>query len=149
MLADFRYALRGLYRSPSFTLVAVLSLSLGIGANTAIFSLVNTILLRTLPVREPNGLVIFTVSRPDRFGGSRITRTVYQNIRDNNAVLDGFAALTGTQMTVSSDESAESVEGQSVSGNFFTTLGVNAMIGRVLTPEDDRGPGSPGGAYLT
>ena len=143
MLADIRYALRGFHRSPAFTLVAILSLALGIGANTAIFSLVNAVLLRTLPVREPSRLVIFTLSTPDRFTGSEISPTLYQQIRDKNTVLEGFAAMANRSMTLSGDGIAERVEGQAVSGNFFKTLGVSAVIGRVLTPEDDRIPGAP------
>jgi len=137
MLADIRYALRGFRRSPAFTVVAVLSLALGIGANTAIFSLVNAVLLRTLPVREPNRLVVFTLSTPDRFTGSEISPTLYQQIRDKNTVLEGFAAMSNRSMTLSGDGTAERVEGQAVSGNFFETLGMSAVIGRVLTPEDD------------
>src|SRR5438034_7374577 len=72
MLADVRYALRGFHRSPGFALAAIVSLALGIGANTAIFSLVNAILLRTLPVREPNRLVIFALSPPERRTGNAI-----------------------------------------------------------------------------
>jgi predicted permease len=140
MLADIRYALRGFRRSPGFALVAVLSLALGIGANTAIFSLVNAILLRTLPVRDPNRLVIFALSKPDRFGGSDISATLYQQLRDKNTVLEGFAAMMGPQMTLSGGGTAELVHGKLVSGNFFETLGVNAVIGRVLTPDDDRIP---------
>src|SRR2546426_12660413 len=143
MLADIRYALRGFHRSPGFALVAVLSLVLGIGANTAIFSLVNAILLRTLPVREPNRLVIFTLSPPERRTGSAISPTLYQQIRDKNTVLEGFAQVRGLPATLSGGGIAERVNGQLVSGNFFETLGVNALIGRVLTPEDDRIPGAP------
>ncbi len=142
MLADIRYALRGFRRSPGFAVVAVLSLALGIGANTAIFSLVNTILLRTLPVRDPGGLVIFALSTPDRFLGSLIPVDLYKQIRDNDTLLDGFAAKGNPPMTLSGGGIAERVDGQLVSGNFFQTLGVNAALGRVLTPEDDRIPGA-------
>src|SRR5260370_22705137 len=141
MLAEIRYALRGFRRAPGFALVAIASLALGIGANTAIFSLVNAVLLRKLPVREPDRLVIFALSKPDRFGASDISPTLYQQIRDNNTVLQGFAASTGAAMTLSGGGIAELVNGKLVSGNYFETLGVNAMIGRVLTPEDDRIPG--------
>jgi predicted permease len=142
MLADIRYALRGFYRAPVFALVAVVSLALGIGANTAIFSLVNVVLLRTLPVRDPSRLVIFTLSPPERRTRNAISAKLYQQIRDSNTVLEGFVAMESWPMTLSGGGIAERVEGQLVSGNFFKTLGVNALIGRVLTPEDDLRPGT-------
>jgi predicted permease len=142
MLADIRYALRGFRRSPAFAVAAVLSLALGIGANTAIFSLVNAILLRTLPVREPGRLVMFALSTPDRFQGSRIPLELYQQIRDNDMLLDGFAAEGNAPFTLSGGGLAERADGRVVSGNFFRTLGVSAVLGRVLTPEDDRIPGA-------
>jgi putative ABC transport system permease protein len=148
MLADFRYALRGLYRSPAVASVAVLSLALGIGANTAIFSLVNAILLRTLPVRDPSRLVIFTLSSPDRFAGSAISPVLYQEIGAKNSVLEGFGAVAGAPITVAGG-SSERVNGLLVSGNFFEILGVSAVIGRVLTPEDDRIPDSPAVCVLS
>src|SRR5438552_691141 len=134
MLADVRYALRGFHRSPGFALAAIVSLALGIGANTAIFSLVNAVLLRTLPVREPNRLVIFTLSTPDPFAGSMISPAVYRQIQENNTVLDGFAAVKNPQTILSGGAAGETVNGQAVSGNYFETLGVGAAIGRVLTP---------------
>jgi predicted permease len=143
MLADTRHALRGFVRSPGFSLVAVLSLALGMGANTAIFSLVNAVLLRTLPVRDPSRLVIFSLSTPDRFTGSAISAAAYEKIRDYNTVLDSFAAVTGASTPISDGGSAEYVRGELVSGNFFETLGVSAIIGRVLIPEDDHIPDSP------
>lgn len=142
MLTDLRHALCGFRRSPALTAVAVLSIALGIGANTAIFTLVNAVLLRTLPVPEPDRLVIFTLSTADRFIGSMINRTLYQQIRDNAAVLDGFAAMTNLPMAIAGSGGAEHVLGQLVSGNFFETLGVRAAIGRLIVPDDDRVPGS-------
>src|SRR5260370_13292779 len=142
MLADLRYALRGFHRSPGFALAAVLSLALGIGANTAIFSLVNAILLRTLPVRDPSRLVIFTLNSPDRFAGSTISPVLYQQIRAKNTVLAGFGAVAGAPIPVAGGSSA-SVNRLLVSGNFFEILGVSALIGRMLTPPDDRVPDSP------
>ena len=138
MLADIRYALRGFRRSPTFAFVAVISLALGIGANTGIFSLVNVVLLRTLPVRNPEELVVFTISTADRFGGSAIGQEQYRHISEKNTVLQGFAAFTGDPMTVSGNGNAEYTVGQRVSANFFETLGVSALIGRVLSPRDDR-----------
>jgi putative ABC transport system permease protein len=140
MMADLRCAFRGFRRSPGFVLVAVLSLALGIGANTAIFSLVNAILLRTLPVHDPNRLVIFTLSPPDHFTGSGISTALFEQLRSKKEGLEGFAAMANPPMTFSGDGIAERVDGQLVSGNYFETLGVNAVIGRALTPDDDRLP---------
>jgi predicted permease len=139
-MVDIRYALRGFCRSPIFALVAVLSLALGIGANIATFNLVNTILLRTLPVYQPDRLVIFALSAPDRFFGSQIPLKLFQQLRDKNTVLDGFAGAGNPPMTLSGVGIAERVNGQIVSGNYFETLGVNAIIGRVLTANDDHIP---------
>ena len=136
MLADIRYAVRGFYRSPGFAIVAVLSLALGIGANTAIFSLINAILLRTLPVRDADRLVVFTLKTPGPFDGNNISQAIYGQIRDKNSSLEGFAAITGSFVALSDGEGLERVDGSAVSVNFFQTLGLNAMIGRVPTAED-------------
>jgi len=143
MLGDFGYALRGFRRSPGFTLAAILSLALGIGANTAIFSLVNAVLLRPLPVRDPDRLLIFALNPPSRFGGSLLSATAFRQIQEKNTVLDGFVASMGPALTLSIGESTEDVRSNIVSGNFFETLGVNALIGRVLTPDDDRANAPP------
>jgi predicted permease len=143
MLGDFRYALRGFLRSPGFTLAAILSLALGIGANIAIFSLVNAVLLRPLPVRDPDGVVMFGLNPPSRFGGSLLSATAFRQIQEKNTVLDGFVASMVPTVTFSRGESVEDIQSNIVSGNFFETLGVNALIGRVLTPDDDRANATP------
>jgi predicted permease len=138
VLIDFGYTLRSFLRSPGFTLAAILSLALGIGANTAMFSLVNAVLLRRLPVREPDRLVNFSfrTPTPERFGGNSISRDIYAGIRDKNTVLEGFAAINGRAVILSDANGAERVEGSAVSSNFFQTLGVAAIVGRMPSAQD-------------
>src|SRR5271154_5845542 len=139
MLADVRYALRSLFRSPAFSLIAVLSLALGIGANTAIFSLVNAVILRSLPVPDPDRLVIFTLDTPNRYGANNfIPRDMYRDINEKTDFFDGFAAFTTPLMSLSTSQGAEPVNGELVSSNFFQTLRVNAIRGRVFSREDER-----------
>jgi predicted permease len=149
---DLRYALRSLRRSPAFTFVAALSLALGIGANTAIFSLLDALLLRALPVRAPERLV--AVGDPSRTGGTSegslradlFSLPMYRELRDKNAVFSGLYASGRTgRLAVGADRSAgkaETARGRLVSGNFFSVLGVSAFRGRTFTAEDDRSPGA-------
>lgn len=143
MLGDLRYSLRGFRRSPGFAAVAVISLALGIGANTAIFSLVNAVLLRALPVRDPDRIVMFALNPPSRFGGNLLSVTAFKQIEERNTVLDGFIATMRRSLAFSDGDEVEDVHGNVVSGNFFSTLGVNALTGRVLTPNDDRANAPP------
>lgn len=142
-LADLRFAGRSLCKSPGFTITVVTLLALGIGANTAIFSLMNAVLIRTLPVPEPNRLVLFAVDKSNGSSQYMIPQTVYRQLHDMNSVLEGFAAATFPPITLSGDGIAERVNGMLVSGTFFETLGVVAVLGRVLAPDDDRMPVSP------
>ncbi len=129
--------LRGLLRSPGFTCVAVLSLALGIGANTAIFSLVNAVLLRSLPVADPSKLVLVQLKSPD-FGNGGMSHYMYQAIRDRNTSLSGFAAISPTPpISLSDGDRIENVQGELVTGNFFDVLGVHAILGRVFNAQDD------------
>jgi predicted permease len=137
---DLRYACRVLRQSPAFTLVAVLSLALGIGANTAIFSIVESLLLRALPVREPERLV--------RLQGGSWTNAIWEAIRDGDPQL--FESSTawsdeGVRFDLGQGGEAQPVLGLWTSGSFFDVLGVPAILGRTFTPADDRRGGGPDG----
>jgi len=138
---DFRYALRTLGRSPGLAAVAVTSLALGIGANTAIFSVTNAVILRSLPVQKPSELVVLRyVSKKGNIFDS-FSYQEYLALRDAPEVLAGLSAVFSTEMNLSSEEATERVPGQLVSGNYFPILGVRPQIGRLIGPEDDRDAG--------
>jgi predicted permease len=148
MWQDLRYAFRLLRRSPAFTLVALLSLGLGIGANTAIFSLINTVLLKTLPVEDPQRLFFVDNAGGKSGGRSGPPYPCFEQLRDHNRFLSGIAALNQRLFKVSIDGVAEQVRGQYASGTYFDVLGVRATYGRTLTAADDSelGRGGPHGA---
>jgi len=140
---DLRYGVRMLLKHKGFTAVAALSLSLGIGANTAIFSLIDALLLKSLPVKDPHQLVVFSVVRQ---GGNDVTFS-YPMCERFNQANHSFAGIVasngGDKMRMSVAEPGaggqlESVQAEQVSGNYFFALGVNAVAGRTLTEEDDR-----------
>jgi putative ABC transport system permease protein len=137
---DGRYAWRTMRRTPGFTAMAVLSLALGIGANTAIFSLINTLMLRPLPVREPEQLVELLSLYPGDPRLNVFSWQSYEHFRDNNHV---FSALIGAASTLFSLRgeglASETVNGQYVVGDFFPVLGVKPAIGRLIGPEDRSG----------
>jgi predicted permease len=143
-MSDFRYALRTLLKAPAFTIVVILTLALGIGANTAIFSLTDQVLLRMLPVRSPEQLVVLDgpgAFRGRTFNNGTFSFPMYRDIRDQNTVFDGVIARFPAPLTLLVNGQAERVNGELVSGNYFDVLGVHAHIGRTFTPEDDRTPG--------
>src|ERR671916_2803633 len=141
LIKDLRYGLRRLARSPAFTCVAVLSLALGIGANTAIFSLVNTALLRPLPVERPEQIVSLANAAGSR-GFPAFSYPNYKDLRDRSGeVFDGLYAYRFAPLSVSHEGASERLWGYVVTGNYFEVLGVKAALGRVLTPDDDRQPG--------
>ncbi len=147
---DLRFALRTLARSSLFTAVAVLSLALGIGANTSIFSLLDQVLYRSLPVRDPKSLVVFHVD--DHSSGSSssdnnqsvFSYPMYQDLRDRdrNRVFSGVVARAHAPVSVSWNGQTERARAEIVSGNLFEVLGVSAVLGRAFTPEDDGAPGA-------
>lgn len=135
---DLRYGLRMLRKSPGFTAIAVLSLALGIGANTAIFSLANAVLLRPLPVAEPARLVTISSAAPSR-DHLAVSYPDYLDFRDRNEVLSGLLCWGELPLSVSTGGQAEQVTGMLVSGNYFSVLGVMPALGRFFAPEDDDG----------
>lgn len=149
LLQDFRYGLRMLARSPIFTIVAVSTLTLGIGANTAIFTLINAILLRPLPVADPARLVSISLEKEQGAGLSLFSYANYKDFCDRNEVLAGLVAHRFAPMNLSRGSSNERVWGYLVSGNYFDVLGVKAALGRTFSPEEDRAPGAHPVAVLS
>ena len=139
VLQDVRYALRLLRKSPGFTLVAVLTLALGIGANTTIFTVVNAVLLRPLPVQDPERLVavLGTDARNSTAQLQFLPMSYlnYQDLRDKNDTLSGMAAFTGAGVSLSGVGNPEQLNGTLASGNYFDVLGVHALIGQTFDAE--------------
>lgn len=139
---DVRYALRMLVKNPAFAGVVVFTLALGIGANAAIFSLLDKVLLQSLPVANPDQLVVFSAYDPKEGPDmhSSFSYAMYTDLRDRNSAFSGVIARGGTQMNVSYGEHTERVRAELVSGNFFEVLGVRPWAGRLFTQDDDRIP---------
>ena len=140
-MLDIRDALRALKAAPIVTAIAVLSLALGIGANTAIFSILNTLLLRSLPVRAPQELALVTLNG----GPTSWTNPLWEQIRDRGQMFDGVFAWSSTRFNLSQGGQTQFVDGVWASGRYFETLGVPAMLGRTFTEADDRRGGGPDG----
>jgi predicted permease len=140
---DGRYALRLLARSPGFTAVAVVVFALGIGANTAVFSLVNSLLLRALPVEKPEQLVLLATQRQTGDPSSVFTYPEFREAAGHTTSYQGvfgFAAIDALKVSLQGE--AETATGVEVSGSYFPTLGVHAAAGRLLTTDDERGGGA-------
>jgi predicted permease len=151
MFQDLRFGVRMLLKHKGFTLVAVLSLALGIGANTAIFSLLDALLLKPLPVKQPEQLVVVNIATPSQPGRgySSFSYPVFREMREKNSVFSGMFARAGLQMSMSASGQTERVRGEVVSGNFFSVLGLNTQLGRLLTEGDDQTPGAHPVAVLS
>jgi predicted permease len=158
LIKDLRYGLRGLWKRKGFAAIAVITLALGIGANTAIFTLVNAVMLKTLPVPNPEELVLFSdvtgegtslEDSPRSGKWVRFSYASYEYLRDHNQSFQELAAIRSgnSRLSVRRPDlpaaGAARGSGQLVSGNYFSVLGVRAMRGRVLTPEDDRPNADP------
>ena len=139
---DARYAVRRLAQSPGFTLTAILSLALGIGANTAIFSVVNAVLIRKPPLERPGELVDIYSSRPD-FAYGAFCYPDFEAIREGTReVFAELAAIRLAPVHADREDVIETLFAELVSGTYFSTLGVRAQLGRTITPEDDVAPGA-------
>jgi predicted permease len=139
LIKDIRYGVRSLLKRPGFTAIAVITLALGIGANTAIFSLVNAVLLRTLPFREPDRLVM--VWEDASFAGFPRNTPAPANYADwkaQNQVFDEMAAFDQRSFNLTGDGEPEKVEAYGVTANFFGLLGIHPVLGRVILPEEDQ-----------
>jgi hypothetical protein len=148
MWADLRYALRAMRRNPGFTTVAVLSLALGVGANTAIFSLVYTLLLRRLPVRNPGQLVELVHRYPGEPVFNGYSWQTYQLMRQHNHGFSGLTAAAYQPFHVRGEGlEPQTVGAAYVDGDFFPVLELNAAMGRLIGPEDER-PGNPSAAAV-
>jgi predicted permease len=140
LLQDIRYGARMLRKNPGFAAAAVLTLALGIGANTAIFSVIDVLLLKTLPVTDPQQLAVMSI-RNIRGESTNFSYPLFERLRSEQGLLSGLAASTGVDhmpVRISGDENTEETRVELVSGNFFEILGVNAKVGRVFTADDDR-----------
>ncbi|HEX5736609.1 MAG TPA: ABC transporter permease [Blastocatellia bacterium] len=142
LLQDLRYGVRMLLKKPGFTVVAVLTLALGIGANTAIFSFMNSLFLRPLPFAEPDQLVRLYGEDSEGRRFDVFSYANYVDIRDRSQSFAGLAAHDYVSVNLSTGAGAESVQGEIVTGNYFSMLGANAMAGRTLLDEDDSAPGA-------
>ncbi|MGA7241558.1 MAG: ABC transporter permease [Terracidiphilus sp.] len=145
LMQDLRYAIRQLRKSPGFTITVVVTLALGIGANAAVFTLFDQVLLRMLPVERPKELVRFEWTGAfsgsmSSFGGDTsnyFSYPMYKDLRDQNQVFSGILAADKAQVGISWHNQAENEDGEVVSGNYFQLLGLKPAAGRLFTPQDD------------
>ena len=156
LLQDLRYGFRMMLKQKGVTIVALLSLALGIGANTALFSVVDAMLLKMLPVRDPDRLVLFKSMAPKEFSGGGYNGNTtddpatgqkvmtsfpfqsYQRMREQQGPMSDVFAFGNVGLTVGADGQADVARGQAVSGNYYSALGVRPQFGRLLTDEDDK-----------
>src|SRR3954451_280504 len=141
-MQDLRDAIRGLRQSPLLSAAAIVSLTLGIGANTAIFSILNSLLLKPLPVRDPGDLVALASERPGE--DAAMTYPVWTAVRDSQLLTDPFV-WAGDSVRMASDCRPQPVEAIWASGRFFEVLGLRTIAGRPFTAGDDRAGGAAGG----
>jgi predicted permease len=150
LLHDLRYAVRTFIKAPAFTLVAILSISVGLAANISIFTLVNALLFKPMPVPHPEQLVALYTTEPNSRYPDQFSYPDYRHYRDNNEVFSDLFLHYGTPISMkNSADRAELIWGELVSGNYFTGLGLAPAAGRVILPDDDRVEGGAPVAVLS
>src|SRR5262245_469906 len=143
LLKDLQFAIRGLLKHPGFTAIAIITLALGIGANTAIFSVTDKLLIRSLPVEKPDELVTITsVSVNPHFVSNAFSYPNFVDYRSQNQVLSGLLAFTRQELEFKTNNGIERVNSELVSANYFDVLGLTPAHGRFFLPEEDRNPGT-------
>ena len=145
LVQDLRYGVRTLAKNPAFTLIAMATLALGIGANTAMFSLLDQVVLRLLPVRDPGRVVIVRETANhygNSYGSNTISWPMFEDLRDNNQVFSGMFCRFPATVTISGGDRAAQIPAELVSGSYFSVLGVGAALGRTIAPDDDAVPDS-------
>ena len=142
LLQDIRFGFRQLIKQPGFATLAIISMALGIGANTSIFSLVDTVLLRPLAVKEPSQLVELYGTTNNGADWSLQSYLNYKDYRDRNTVFSGLFVYRVVVSSLTVNNSSQRVWGYLVSGNYFDVLGVKPMLGRAFLPEEDQTPDS-------
>ena len=155
LVSDLRFGFRLLRFNPIFAITAILSLALGIGANTAIFQLIDAVRLRTLPVRNPQEIVRIAIDGRHGASGSfssrypDLTYALWEQVRNKQEGFSSLFAWSPAQFNISPGGEVHNVQGLWVSGEFFSTLGIEPELGRLLTPEDDRAGCGPAGAVIS
>jgi predicted permease len=145
LVQDLRYGVRTLAKNPAFTLIAIATLALGIGANTAMFNLLDQVVLRLLPVRDPERVVIVRETGNhygNSYGPNTISWPMFEDLRDNNQVFSGMFCRFPATITISGGDRAAQIPAELVSGSYFPILGVGAALGRTIAPDDDAVPDS-------
>lgn len=148
LLKDLRYGLRMLVKTPAFTVVAVLSLALGIGANTIVFSLLDAVMLRSLPVQQPEQMVHVATVIPGDTPHYDFSYPMYAGLRDNNQSLSGLIAYSTANFGLAAGDQTERIRGEMVSANYFSVLGVQPSVGSAFAPLDEA-PGAPRAALIS
>src|SRR5690349_1837610 len=142
LFQDLRYALRSLRNSPSFTVIAVLALALGIGANAAMFTIVNAVVLRPLPYKD-SGRLVYLMEAFKRSPGMSFSYPEFQDYHDQNHVFDSMAAIQGEGFILSGGSTPQHLNGRNITSEFFGTLGVKPLLGRDFVASDDQAQSAP------